>query len=91
MYNIKIKKGYEPEDVLEKALKTLKARHKTSEKLRDPYLRALQEYSNNLYDVVMNAMIDDILKIMYDEKPLMKSVEDEFKGKRIVLKRTASE
>lgn len=69
---IKVKKGYEPEDVLVKALKTIRAEREQG-KLDDPYLRYLQEYSLNLYDTVMAQMEKEIAAVLTNQ-PLKKSI-----------------
>ena len=43
---IKVNEGYEVEDVLEKALKTIRAEQEGA--LRDPYLLELYNYSGNI-------------------------------------------
>lgn len=60
---IKVNEGYEVEDVLEKALKTIRAEQEGV--LRDPYLLELYNYSGNLYNVLMDAMNEEILDILF--------------------------
>lgn len=64
---IKVKEGYEPEDILEKALTTMK-QERVKGKLDDPYLNELHEYSMKLYDLVMDAMIEEILEVVEGEE-----------------------
>lgn len=63
---IKVKKGYEPEDVLVKALRGVRAEREQGT-IRDPNLKYLHDYSSALYDVVTSAMIEDILDIMHND------------------------
>ncbi|NLY08563.1 MAG: hypothetical protein GXZ11_01475 [Tissierellia bacterium] len=60
--NIKVQEGYEVEDVLIKALESIRAEQEG--KLRDPYLQELYNYSNTIFDVVMEAMNAEILGIL---------------------------
>lgn len=77
---IKVKEGYEPEDILEKALTTMK-QERVKGKLDDPYLNELHEYSMKLYDLVMDAMIEEILEVV-EGKELKKS----YRPKKIRVK-----
>lgn len=74
MFKIKVKKGYEPEDVLEKALKSLRGQRRN--KLEDPYLRQLYNHAMTLYDLITEAMIEDLLDLFYPDQKLSKSKKD---------------
>lgn len=71
MFKIKVKKGYEPEDVLEKALKSLRGQRRN--KLEDPYLRKLYNHAKAMYKLLSDCMVEDILEVLYPEKDLKKS------------------
>lgn len=71
MFKIKVKKGYEPEDVLEKALKSLRGQRRN--KLEDPYLKQLYNHAKAMYKLLSDCMIEDILEVLYPEKDLKKS------------------
>ena len=57
----------EPEDILEKALSKLRGKRKQNrvKSMKDAYLNTLRKYSLNLYDRVMEAMVTDILDVLY--------------------------
>lgn len=74
MFKIKVKKGYEPEDVLEKALKSLRGQRRN--KLEDPYLRQLYNHAKAMYKLLSDCMVEDILEVLYPDQKLSKSKKD---------------
>lgn len=77
-YKIIVDKRYNAEDVLEKALTSIRAKREHRGSMRDPFLNELHSYSMELFDRVMEAMNEEILDVLYpDEKtePLVKPIE----------------
>lgn len=86
MLQIKIKKGYEEEEVLEKALRGIrKKRMDPDEAIRDPYLRSVHQESLSLYDTVVQAMIAEIIDNLQEEQ-IVKSLRKKPKRIKIRLK-----
>lgn len=65
MIKIKVKRNsdLEVDEVLEKALKSIKEKEKTP--IRDPYIKKLLKEAGDIYDIVTAQMIEDILDVMY--------------------------
>ena len=74
MYKLTLKGNEEPEELLEKALKGLK-NIEASKPLRDPYLRLLQGEMNHIRDVVLEAMINELVDLLSGEEAIKKSDE----------------
>lgn len=66
MYKITYGKDVIPEDILEKALKTYKEKE-ASKQLRDPYLRNLHKEANFIFNKVMEAMMEEIFEVFYED------------------------
>lgn len=66
MYKITYGKDVMPEDILEKALKTYKEKE-ASKQLRDPYLRSLHKEANFIFNKVMEAMMEEIFDVFYED------------------------
>lgn len=67
MYKLTLKNIDDPEDALEKALKEVRGERQSGE-IQDDYLKYLAEYADALYVKITDAMIQDILDVLYGDK-----------------------
>lgn len=67
MYKLTFKNIDDPEDALEKALKEVRGERQSGE-IQDAYLKYLSEYADALYVKITDAMIQDILDVLYGDK-----------------------
>lgn len=67
MFKLTLKNIDDPEDALEKALKEVRGERQSGE-IQDEYLKYLSEYADALYEKITDAMIQDILDVLYGNK-----------------------
>lgn len=63
----------DPEEVLIKALKSIQADRQSGE-IQDDYLKYLADYADAIYTKVTDAMIKDILDVMFETENTKKSI-----------------
>lgn len=63
----------DPEEVLIKALQSIRADRKSGE-IQDDYLKYLADYADAIYAKVTDAMIKDILDVMFETDNTKKSI-----------------
>lgn len=73
MYKIKMKNVDDPEEVLIKALQSIQADRKGGE-IQDDYLKYLADYAEAIYTKVTDAMIKDILDVMFETEDTKKAI-----------------
>ncbi|WP_340412552.1 hypothetical protein [Peptoniphilus sp. HCN-40583] len=73
MYKVRMKNIDDPEEVLIKALQSIQADRKGGE-IQDDYLKYLADYADAIYSKVTDAMIKDILDVMFETDNTKKSI-----------------
>lgn len=73
MYKVRMKNIDDPEEVLIKALKSIQADRQSGE-IQDDYLKYLADYADAIYTKVTDAMIKDILDVMFETENTKKSI-----------------
>lgn len=73
LYKVRMKNIDDPEEVLIKALQSIRADRKSGE-IQDDYLKYLADYADAIYAKVTDAMIKDILDVMFETDNTKKSI-----------------